>query len=286
MGAGGGELRLLRRWDTRFVLLLGASSAANWAFGLWIDRGTDASRRRVLAGAIAFNLGMLGFFKYFNFFADTLAGAAGTLGHRAPIAAADDRAAGRHLASTRSSRMAYAIDVYRRELEPARSLLDFAALRRRSSRTWSPARSSRPHEFLPQVAQARRISTDADAHRGLLPDPLGPVQEDRRSPTTWRADRRLRLRPRPDMPRAGRRWIGAATRSRCRSTATSPATPTSPAARAAARLPASGQLRPPLPRHRASPEFWRRWHISLSTWLRDYLYIPLGGNRRASRVGP
>ncbi|MDR0882461.1 MAG: MBOAT family protein [Candidatus Adiutrix sp.] len=30
-------------------------------------------------------------------------------------------------------------------------------------------------------------------------------------------------------------------------------------------------------------EFWRRWHISLSTWLRDYLYIPLGGNRRGSR---
>ena len=28
-------------------------------------------------------------------------------------------------------------------------------------------------------------------------------------------------------------------------------------------------------------DFWRRWHISLSTWLRDYLYIPLGGNRRA-----
>ena len=27
------------------------------------------------------------------------------------------------------------------------------------------------------------------------------------------------------------------------------------------------------------PDFWRRWHISLSTWLRDYLYIPLGGNR-------
>ena len=27
-------------------------------------------------------------------------------------------------------------------------------------------------------------------------------------------------------------------------------------------------------------EFWRRWHISLSTWLRDYLYIPLGGNRK------
>src|SRR5207248_6883861 len=30
---------------------------------------------------------------------------------------------------------------------------------------------------------------------------------------------------------------------------------------------------------RSIPEFWRRWHISLSTWFRDYLYIPLGGNR-------
>lgn len=34
---------------------------------------------------------------------------------------------------------------------------------------------------------------------------------------------------------------------------------------------------------RSISEFWRRWHISLSTWLRDYLYIPLGGNRRGSR---
>ena len=31
-------------------------------------------------------------------------------------------------------------------------------------------------------------------------------------------------------------------------------------------------------------DFWRRWHISLSTWLRDYLYIPLGGNRRGIRT--
>src|SRR5579883_3087763 len=60
-------------WDVRFVLLLGASTVANWAFGLWIDRSADASRRRALTCAIAFNLVTLGFFKYFNFFADTLA---------------------------------------------------------------------------------------------------------------------------------------------------------------------------------------------------------------------
>ena len=33
---------------------------------------------------------------------------------------------------------------------------------------------------------------------------------------------------------------------------------------------------------RSITEFWRRWHISLSTWLRDYLYIPLGGNRKGA----
>jgi len=39
-----------------------------------------------------------------------------------------------------------------------------------------------------------------------------------------------------------------------------------------------------LPYFAANPqEFWRRWHISLSTWLRDYLYIPLGGNRKGTR---
>ena len=34
---------------------------------------------------------------------------------------------------------------------------------------------------------------------------------------------------------------------------------------------------------RSITEFWKRWHISLSTWLRDYLYVPLGGNRRGAR---
>ena len=35
-------------------------------------------------------------------------------------------------------------------------------------------------------------------------------------------------------------------------------------------------------RSKSITEFWRRWHLSLSTWLRDYLYIPLGGNRKGS----
>ena len=45
-----------------------------------------------------------------------------------------------------------------------------------------------------------------------------------------------------------------------------------------ARLPLSAEFQPALPAERLR-EFWQRWHISLSTWLRDYLYMPLGGNR-------
>jgi D-alanyl-lipoteichoic acid acyltransferase DltB (MBOAT superfamily) len=60
-------------WDWRFIFLLGASTLANWLFGLWIDRGEGSRRKRALTAAIVFNLVTLGFFKYFNFFADSFA---------------------------------------------------------------------------------------------------------------------------------------------------------------------------------------------------------------------
>ena len=69
-------------------------------------------------------------------------------------------------------------------------------------------------------------------------------------------------------------WIGCSF-MRCRFTAISPATP------AVARLPGySLTINFNFPYFaRSVTDFWRRWHISLSSWLRDYLYISLGGNR-------
>src|SRR6187402_844599 len=59
-------------WDARFVLLLGAATLANYVFGLWIDACEGPGRRRAVTVAIAANLVVLGVFKYFNFFIDTL----------------------------------------------------------------------------------------------------------------------------------------------------------------------------------------------------------------------
>ena len=76
----------------------------------------------------------------------------------------------------------------------------------------------------------------------------------------------------------------ASTPTRCRSTPTSPATPTS---RSASRCcSASGSRRTSTARTPPTSlqDFWRRWHMTLSRWLRDYLYIPLGGNRGGTRA--
>ncbi len=69
--------------------------------------------------------------------------------------------------------------------------------------------------------------------------------------------------------------------SRSRSTATSRATPTSPGGVAASGLQAAWTTSAQPYFATSIAEFWRRWHITLSTWLRDYLYVPLGGNRTA-----
>src|SRR5262249_5125029 len=68
-------------WDYRFLSLLAASTIVDYSCGLAMDRVTDDRRRRlVMALSITFNLSLLGFFKYFNFFADNLAALAAAVG--------------------------------------------------------------------------------------------------------------------------------------------------------------------------------------------------------------
>ena len=92
------------RWDPRFLSLLILSTVMDYACGLWVARVEDPGRRKaVVALSMALNLGMLGFFKYYNFFADSLHAALAEAGYRSRCGTLRSccRSASR---STRSSR--------------------------------------------------------------------------------------------------------------------------------------------------------------------------------------
>lgn len=258
-------------WDVRFLLLLGASTLANWLFGLWIDRGEGRARRRALAVAIAFNLGVLAFFKYFNFFADTLAALLGL--DPAGIALRVLLPVGVSFFTFEG--IAYAVDVYRRDLAARRSALDFALFI-----SFFPHLVAgpiiRPVDFFPQVGRPLLLSSE-DARWGLreilkglfkkvaLSNYFAPIADAYFGNGQWQG---------ADVPA----WLGVLAFSMQIYFDFSGYTDI---ARGCARL-LGFRFPPNFERPYLSAdisEFWRRWHISLSKWLRDYLYIPLGGNR-------
>ena len=238
---------------------------------------TPATRKALLLVSVVYYLGVLSLFKYCEL----------RRRHRA-----HGPRDGRHRTSTVAhlrlvlpfgisfftfETMSYTIDVYRRELEPARRYLDYLLFV-----CFFPHLVAgpivRPRQMLPQLAARagrgpRHAGTRPLAHRH------GAREEDRASATPLGQPRRPRLRqPRALLVRSSS-W-SPSTRTPSRSTATSPATPTSPSAArssSATELPENFNA-PYLARN--LQDFWHRWHISLSTWLRDYLYVPLGGSRR------
>ncbi|MFT3789723.1 MAG: MBOAT family protein [Rudaea sp.] len=259
-------------WDVRFVFLLGASTLANWGLGLWIDRGAQASRKRALVAAIVFNLVTLGFFKYFNFFADTLA----ALLHLDPQTLTLRIVLPVGISFFTFEGIAYAVDVYRRDLAAKRSALDFALFI-----SFFPHLIAgpiiRPTNFFPQAGKPLALG-DEDARWGLREILKGLIKKIALSNF---------YAPLADAYFHAAQWNGASVPAWIGVLAFSMQiyfdfSGYTDIARGCARLLGfrfpSNFERPYLAADIA--DFWRRWHISLSTWLRDYLYIPLGGNRR------
>jgi D-alanyl-lipoteichoic acid acyltransferase DltB (MBOAT superfamily) len=258
-------------WDVRFVLLLALSLVANWRFGLAIASREGTARKRVLIAAIAFNLFTLGFFKYCNFFIDTFATLFGLDAH----AFALNVVLPVGISFFTFEGIAYAVDVYRRDLEARRDALDFALFI-----AFFPHLIAgpiiRPMQFFPQTA--RPLALDSlDARWGLreilkglfkklaLSNYNAPIADAYFHHLPWQG---------ADVPA----WLGVLAFTLQIYFDFSGYTDI---ARGCARLlgyrfPANFE-RPYLAPSIA--EFWRCWHISLSSWLRDYLYIPLGGNR-------
>ena len=136
----------------------------------------------------------------------------------------------------------------------------------------------RPTTLLPQIV-APRIRRYEQVLRGHSPDLLGLLTKKVVRGRQPGAYRRTDLFKWQTIHGGSRHNDGASMRSRFRSTATSPGY-TDIARGIAKCMGFELVLNFNLPYFSTSPkEFWTRWHISLSTWLRNYLYIPLGGNR-------
>src|SRR5438552_11377771 len=143
-------------WNPKFLLLLVLSTAMDYACGLWVDRAEEPRRRKaIVALSMALNLGMLGYFKYSNFFAESLQTALARLGIAVPLT---------HLnvilpigiSFYTFQSMSYVIDVYRRDLKPTRNFIQFATFV-----SFFPHLVAgpimRPTALLPQVASRRRF---------------------------------------------------------------------------------------------------------------------------------
>jgi alginate O-acetyltransferase complex protein AlgI len=261
-------------WDWRFLGLLIASTLVDFFCALAIASSEDARRRRLLLIlSLGFNLSLLGFFKYFNFFADTLHGLFALAGWQLdfftlkvllPIG----------ISFYTFMTMSYVIDVYRREITPTRNLLDFGVFI-----AYFPHLVAGPilraSKLLPQIARPRTV-TGAQVVEGLwligwgffkkvfVADNLGHITDAIFIPGHAVAGPDVLLGVYAFAFQIYGDFSGY-----------------SDIARGTSKLMGIDlTVNFLFPYFVTSPQaFWRNWHISLSTWLRDYLYIPLGGNR-------
>jgi D-alanyl-lipoteichoic acid acyltransferase DltB (MBOAT superfamily) len=262
-------------WDWRFTSLLMISTIFDFHISIAINGATDQRRRKLLLlVSILVNFGMLGFFKYFNFFIDSAAHVIQWFGLQP------------HLPTLRIilpagisfytfQTMNYVIDVYKRKMKPTNDFLTYALFV-----SYFPHLVAGPiiraEVLLPQLLR-KRIVTNEHLNTGgaliliglfkkvVIADVLSPdVEPVFAAPHAFSSLLLLNglyyfslqiycdFSGYTDIARGVSRLLGI-------------------------ELPENFN-QPYLSRN--ITEFWRRWHISLSTWLRDYLYIPLGGNRR------
>jgi D-alanyl-lipoteichoic acid acyltransferase DltB (MBOAT superfamily) len=263
-----------------------ATVAASLAYAAVLPRLYAAPERRrrrtFLAISMVANLAILGFFKYCDFFITSFVDLLAVLGLRADV-----RTLGIVLPPAISfytfQAMSYTIDIYRGEAEPTGDLADFALFV-----CFFPHLVAGPimraSNFLPQVVQPRR-RRPSDLEEGTLLVVLGLFKKivvaDNLAPIAntvfFQFDDPAAAGP--TGPEALVGLYAFAFQIYCDFSGYS-----SVARGIAKWLGFELVINFRTPYLAVSPsDFWRRWHISLSTWLRDYLYIPLGGNRGGMR---
>ena len=262
-------------WNPPFVILLWVSTVVDW----WAAQGLvraqrPAARRAWMLLSVVANIGMLGFFKYGPFLLDNFSALMNTLGiayqppHYAIVLPVG-------ISFYTFATMSYTLDVYLRRALPAQRFLDYALFV-----TFFPHLVAgpimRPTELVPQFAEPRR----ANAHQlsfGLALMTLGLFQK------VVLADGFLapiaeRVYDQDVIPGALDAWAATLAFGGQIFCDFAGYSTTAIGAAMCLGFAMPDNFRFPYAAIGFS-DFWRRWHITLSAWLRDYLYIPLGGSR-------
>ena len=259
-------------WDERFLGLIVLSTLVDHVAALRMER-PGARRGRWLFLSVFVNLTMLGFFKYWGFFVDSAASLLAQLGVEARLPTLEV-VLPVGISFFTFQTMSYSLDVYRRKIAPTRSLLDVATFV-----AFFPQLVAGPivraAEFLPQLRSTRTLRT-VDLRGALVLFLIGFLKK--RAVADNLAQVVDAYFEAPETFDATSAWLATlayAVQIYCDFSGYSDM-----AIACAALLGYRLVLNFAYPYLAGNPtEFWRRWHISLSSWLRDYLYVPLGGNR-------
>jgi len=261
-------------WNPKFIALLLTLTAIDYTAALAIERNSGARRKLFLIAGLTGNLGFLGFFKYYNFLGDNLALLLGRPPHSFALAIILPLGISFHTFQS----MSYIVDVYRGQQKPIRNPVEYALFI-----AFFPQLVAGPivraREFFADL-YAWRPPVNAEQLRGILLIVLGLAKKmvladqfaqiadlyfahaggHPGAASAWKGTGAFALQIFFDFSGYSDMAIGMAL-----------------------------LLGFHFPQNFRRPylafsitDFWHRWHMSLSRWLRDYLYIPLGGNRHGT----
>lgn len=261
-------------WDWRFLGLIALSSLIDFIIGIKLGKTEDPSRRKQLLWvSLAANLGMLGFFKYFNFFTEAFVDSFSLFGMSLELSRLDIiLPVGISFYTFQT--LSYTFDVYKRQLEPTKDLLAFlgfvsffpqlvAGPIERASHLLGQFYTPRKFEYDQAVSGVRLIVWGlfkkvviAD-NAAILVDEIFANYQDQNSFSLILGSVLFAFQIYGDFSGYSDIAIGLSRMFG---------------------FDLMMNFRFPYLAQNIN-DFWKRWHISLSTWFRDYVYIPLGGNR-------
>ena len=262
-------------WDYRFLSLIFLSTIVDYIIGLNIPKQDSERKQKLLLWcSVLFNLSVLGFFKYYNFFVDSWIDLFISIGYEIKSVWTLNIILPVGISFYTFQTMSYTIDIYRKKLEPTKDFISFA-----SFVSFFPQLVAGPIEratnLLPQILQKREFKYEQGVQglrlilwgmfkKVVIADSLAPMVDNIFSNYEDFGGGTLLLGAiyfsfqiycdfsgYSDIAIGTSKLFGFELMSNFKFPYFS----------------------------RNIGEFWRRWHISLSTWFRDYLYIPLGGSQ-------